>query len=65
MQSEFVGVTELAAVLGVERSTIHRRIVRRELVPAVYAGRQPLFTRDDVERLKRGEQQLPPAERAS
>lgn len=58
MQSEFVGVTELAAELGVNRTTIHRRVFRGELVPAGYAGKQPLFTRDDVERLKRGEKQL-------
>ncbi len=54
-----MGVTEVAAALKVDRSTIHRRILRKELRPASYAGRQPLFTHEDVERLMRGEQQLP------
>ena len=60
-----VGVPELAGLLGVDQSTIHRRISRHELEPSLYLGRRPLWTRDDVERLERGEQLLPPAERAS
>jgi len=65
MVTHLVGVPELAAALGVDQSTIHRRIARRELVPAAYLGKRPLFSADDVERLMRGEQQLPTAERAS
>lgn len=63
MVTYLVGVPELAAELGVDQSTIHRRITRGDLVPAAWLGRRPLFARDDVERLKRGEQQLPPLER--
>lgn len=56
---QLMGVPELAAALGVERSTVHRRIVAERLTPVAYVGRRPLFTAEDVDRLKRGEQQLP------
>lgn len=59
MTDELLGVTALAVELGVDRSTIHRRIAAEKLTPTAFVGRQPLFTRSDVERLKRGEQQLP------
>lgn len=57
--TELISATKLAEVLGVDRSTIHRRILRGELKPALVAGNRPFFTAEDVERLKRAEQQLP------
>lgn len=62
METTLITATELAAALGVDRSTIHRRIERGAITPTVRVGNRPLFTADDVERLKRGEQQLPASE---
>ncbi len=59
MHSRFVGVPELAAELGVDQSTINRRITAGKLSPTAYVGKRAVFTVDDVERLRRGEQQLP------
>ena len=57
--NQLLTATELAAALGVNRSTIHRQITGGRLTPAGYAGRSPLFLPEDLERLKRGEQHFP------
>jgi len=59
MESQLLSATQLAAELGVDRSTVHRRIDRGELVPAGYVDNRPLFRREDAEALARGEQTLP------
>lgn len=53
---QLLGVTQLAAELGLDRSTVHRQIAAGTITPTALVGRRALFTRDDVERLKRGEQ---------
>ena len=58
-ETQLIGIPEVAAALGVDQSTINRRIHAGKLTPTVRVGRRPLFTLDDVERLRRGEQQLP------
>lgn len=64
MTENLFTVSMLAKELGVDRSTVHRRIVDGRVHPIAYAGRHALFTLGDVERLRRGEQQLP-AERGA
>lgn len=59
MTETLLTVAMLAKELGVDRSTVHRRIVGDKMHPAAYAGRHALFTLDDLARLRRGEQQLP------
>ena len=59
MNSPFVGVPELAAALRIDQSTVHRRIKAGTLEPATYVGRSPVFRREDVPALVRGEQTLP------
>lgn len=58
MSTSLLSVTQLAEELGVDRSTIHRRIDRGELTPAGYVGNRALFRREDVEALGRGEQTI-------
>lgn len=56
--TDLVSATELAEALGVDRSTIHRRIARGELQPAAKVAGRPVFLAADVENLKRGERHL-------
>ena len=56
--SSLIGIPELAAELGVDQSTINRRITAGKLSPSAYVGKRAVFTADDVERLRRGEHQL-------
>ena len=39
--------------------THNQRITAGKLSPSAYVGKRAVFTADDVERLRRGEQQLP------
>lgn len=57
--SNLIGIPQLAAELGVNQSTIFRRIKRGKLVPVGYIGKQAVFYASDVERIRRGEQPLP------
>lgn len=59
METHLLSVPQLAAALGVDRTTIHRRIERGALEPAGYVGNRAVFRREDVEALVRGEQTLP------
>lgn len=59
MESTLLSVPQLAARLGVDRSTIHRRIERGALTPAGYVGKRALFRLEDVAALARGERTLP------
>lgn len=59
MESTLLSVPQLAAELGVDRTTIHRRIERGDLAPAGYVGNRALFRREDIEALARGEQTIP------
>lgn len=65
MTDQLLGAPELAAALGVHRSTIHRRIERGELEPAGTVAGRPVFRREDAEALVRGERTLPPQEPAA
>lgn len=62
MNTALIGVPELAAALGVDQSTIHRRVASGRLVPYERVGRSPLFRREDIPALARGEQTLPKEE---
>lgn len=59
MSTPLIGVPELAEALGVDQSTVHRRVASGKLVPFERVGKQPLFRRQDVAALVRGEQTLP------
>ena len=66
MASELINVQALAEALGVDRSTVHRRIARGALKPTHYAGDQPLFTREAAQAILHGPvKPSEPAERAS
>ena len=56
--TDFLGTKDLAVRLGVDVSTVYRRIQRGELIPAAYVGKQALFTPEDADALARGEVQL-------
>ena len=43
-----IGVPELAAALGVDQSTVHRRIERGAITPTVTVGKRPLFSVEDA-----------------
>ena len=58
-ETQLLGIPEVAAELGVDQSTINRRITAGKLSPSAYVSKRAVFTADDVERLRRGEQQLP------
>lgn len=63
MQPDIINASAAAKLLGVDRSTIHRRIKRGELVPWLVVGRQPLFQRSDIQAYARGERPLKEGER--
>ena len=66
METTLVTATELADALGVDRSTVHRRIERGAIKPTHYAGDQPLFTREAAQAILHGPvKPAEPAERAS
>lgn len=66
VETTLVTATELADALGVDRSTVHRRIGRGAIKPTHYAGGQPLFTREAAQAILHGpEEPSEPAERAS
>ncbi len=66
MATELINVPALAEALGVDRSTVHRRIERGALKPTHYAGDQPLFTREAAQAILHGPvKPSEPAERAS
>lgn len=58
METELIGVPQLADVLGVDQSTIHRRIYRGDLTPYITVGNRALFLAADVDAIKRGEQHI-------
>lgn len=58
-----IGVPELAVELGVDQSTVHRRIERGELTPFTTVNKRPFFHAEDVAALVRGERTLPPTAR--
>lgn len=64
MQDLLYGVPELAVKLGVDQSTVHRRLARGEIIPSLVVGKRALFTPTDAEAIRRREQQLP-AERTA
>lgn len=61
MSDILVSAPQLAAALGVDRSTIHRRVARGDLTPFTVVGNRPFFLARDIEAMKRGEQQKEPA----
>lgn len=63
MENNLLSVTQLAAELGVDRSTVHRRIDRGDLTPVAYIGNRPVFRLEDVAALTRGEQTPPKGDR--
>ena len=54
MATELINVPALADALGVDRSTVHRRIERGAIKPTHYAGGQPLFTREAAQAILHG-----------
>ena len=66
METQLITATELSNALGVDRSTVHRRIERGAINPTHYAGGQPLFTREAAQAILHGPvKPSEPAERAS
>jgi len=59
MSNDLVSATRLASMLQVDRSTVHRRIARGELVPATVVDGRPLFLAKDAEAYARGERPIP------
>jgi|GEM_PF-6549024 len=51
MGNELTTVPSIAARLGLDRSTVHRRITAAGIEPKLVAGRTRLFDRSDVEAL--------------
>ena len=49
-----IGVPELAAALGVDQSTVHRRIERGAITPTVTVGKRPLFSVEDAQAIMLG-----------
>lgn len=58
MSQDLLSAPQVARALGVDRSTITRRVQRGALQPAAYVGNRPLFLASDIDAIKRGEQHI-------